>query len=250
MKKFIVLLFILTGIFVFGQDKSVKIAAASNLSYVLEELKSDFNKTNSVIKIDITYGASGNFATQIQQGAMFDLFMSADMKFPQKVAKAGFAETEPKVYAKGKLIMFTVQKIDLKGGLKILSDKNIKTISICNPETAPYGAATIDALTNYKILKSVEPKFIKAETVAQVIQQVITASDIGFTAKSLIFSKDMANYKEGINWVEVDPKLYNRIEQGVIILKNEKDKPDVRVFYDYIFSENAKKIFIKYSYEM
>ena len=250
MKKFTASLLILISIFTFGQDKSVKVAAAANLSYVLEELKTDFNKTNPDIKIEINYGASGNFATQIQQGAPFDIFMSADMSFPQKIAKAGFAETDPKVYAKGKLIMFTVKKIDLKKGLRVLNDKSIKAISICNPETAPYGAATIEALTNGKILKDVESKFVKTETVAQVIQQVITAADIGFTAKSLIFSKEMANYKEGINWVEVDPKLYSKIEQGIIILKNGKDKAEVKAFYDYIFSENAKKIFIKYSYEM
>jgi molybdate transport system substrate-binding protein len=249
MKRCIVFFFVLFSFFAFAQDKSVKIAAAANLTYVLEELKTDFMKSNPDIKVETTYGSSGNFATQIQQGAPFDIFMSADMAFPEKLSKAGFAATEPKSYAKGKLIIFTTKKLDLKKGIKVFKDKSITTVSICNPDTAPYGAASVEALTSAGLIKDIEGKFVKTESVSQVIQQVITAADIGFTAKSLVFSKDMVPYKEGVNWVEVDPKLYKKIDQGLIILKAAKDKPEAKAFYDYIFSDKAKPIFIKFGYE-
>jgi molybdate transport system substrate-binding protein len=249
MKRFPVILFILVTLFAFGQDRSVKIAAAANLTYVLEVLKADFMKDNPGIKVETTYGASGKFATQIKEGAPFDIFMSADMSFPEKLAKDGLTATDPKIYAKGKLIMFTTKKYDLKKGLKLLKDKNIKTISIANPDTAPYGAASIEAFTNAKILKDIESKFTKAESISQVIQQVTAAADIGFTAKSLVFAKEMEQFKENVNWVEVDPKLYKKIDQGFVILKNGKDNPDVKAFYDYILSDKAKPIFVKFSYE-
>lgn len=249
-KKILILVLAYLSFLVFAQEKTVKIAAASNLSFVLGELKSDFVKTDPEIKLEIIYGSSGNFTTQIEQGAPFDIFMSADMNSPEKLYEKGFTANNPVVYAKGKLIMFSVKKLDLKKGLAILKENNIKSISICNPETAPYGAAAIEALTNYKILKYLESKLVKTETVAQVIQQTITSSDIGFTAESLIFSKNMKPYKEGINWVEVDPGLYKKIEQGIVILKDSKNKPEVWEFYNYILSKKSKSIFIKFSYEM
>ena len=250
MKRILFFLFLLAGCFAFSQEKTVKIAAAANLTYVLEELKTDFMNDNPDIKVETIYGASGNLSAQIQQGAPFDIFMSADMSFPEKLSKTGFAATETKSYAKGRLIIFTVKKLNLKKGINVFKDRSIKSISICNPDTAPYGAASVEALTNGGVIKITENKLVKTASVSQVIQQVITASDIGFTAKSLVFSKDMQAYKEGINWVEVDPKLYKKIDQGLIILKQGKDKPDVKDFYDYIFSDKAKPIFIKFGYEV
>ncbi len=249
MKRIIMLVFLFFPFIAYTAEKTVRIAAASNLSFVLEELKLDFEKTHPGVALEITYGASGKFATQIEQGATYDIFMSADMKFPGKIAEDGFAGTEPKVYANGKLIIFTVKKIDLKAGLDILKNESIKTVSLCNPETAPYGQAAVEVLKNYGIFPEVESKLVRTETVAQVIQQVITASDIGFTAESLTFSRDMAGYKEGINWVEVDPRLYTGIKQGIIILKKAVNKPGVRSFYEYIFSKNARLIFRKYRYD-
>jgi molybdate transport system substrate-binding protein len=249
MKKILLFVFISFSFYALAEEKPVKIAAAANLSDILEELKTDFNKINPDITLEINYGASGKFASQIEQGAPFDLFMSADMGFPEKLAKAGFAEAAPRIYARGRLIIFTVKKVDLKNGLNMIKDNNIKTISICNPETAPYGRAAIEALTNSGILNDVESELVRTESVAQVIQQVISASDIGFTAESLVFSKGMSAYKEGINWVEIDPALYKKIEQGIIILKKAAGKSEVRIFYDYIFSAKAKAIFSKYRYD-
>ncbi|OHD05385.1 MAG: molybdate ABC transporter substrate-binding protein [Spirochaetes bacterium GWD1_27_9] len=249
MKKIIIFLFLLVLMNIFGEEKKIVIAAASNLTYVLKELKSDFEKSNSNIELEIIFGASGKFATQIKEGAPFDIFMSADMFFPSSLEKDGLSEDKAKIYASGKLVIFTTKNIDIKDGLKILKEKNIKSISICNPETAPYGKATVEALKNYGIFYEIEKKIVKTETVSQVIQQVITSSDIGFTAMSLLFSQDMAKYKKDVNWIEIDPNLYKKVEQGIIILKNGKNKKISKLFYEYIFSKMAKEIFNKYGYE-
>lgn len=227
---------------------TINIAVAANVSYAINDLIAEFNKTNPDTKVQVTLGSSGKFTTQIQNGAPFDIFMSADMKFPQTLEKENLTSTKPVIYAQGSLAMLSSKELDLKKGIKIVEDSNIIKIAIANPKTAPYGTATLEALKNANILDKVESKFVYAESISQAVTYATTAADIGFIAKSSLYDEKMSQYKENIHWISVDPALYNPIDQGIVILKHAKDSSEAKAFYDFILSNSAKEIFLKFGY--
>ena len=245
MKKIILLLvFLSSSIFA----NTITVAVAANVSYAINELVTEFNKTNPDIKVQVTLGSSGKFTAQIENRAPFDVFMSADMKFPKALFEKGLAITEPALYAQGSLAMLSSKELDFSKGINLLIDANILKIAIANPKTAPYGAATFEAMQNANILDKVKNKFVYAESISQAVTYATTASDIGFIAKSSLYDEKMAKYKENINWVSVDPSLYTAIDQGIVVLKNTKDEASAKAFYDFILGEKAKEIFIKFGY--
>ena len=245
MKKIILALMVLCSCIFAGE---IKVAAAANVSYAMDKLVAEFNKTNPDTKVLVTLGSSGKFVTQIENGAPFDIFMAADMKFPQTLFEENLTLNKPVLYAQGSIAILSSRGLDLKKGMDLLKEKSISKIALANPKTAPYGVAAIEAIKNAKVFDDVENKFVYAETISQVITYTTTAADIGFIAKSSMYDEKMSQYKENINWIEVDPKLYTPIDQGIVILKNGKDNKEVKAFYDFILSNSAKKIFTDYGY--
>ena len=245
MKKIILALMVLCSCIFAGE---IKVAAAANVSYAMDKLVAEFNKTNPDTKVLVTLGSSGKFVTQIENGAPFDIFMAADMKFPQTSFEENLTLNKPVLYAQGSIAILSSRELDLKKGMDLLKEKSISKIALANPKTAPYGVAAIEAIKNAKVFDDVENKFVYAETISQVITYTTTAADIGFIAKSSMYDEKMTKYKENINWIEVDPKLYTPIDQGIVILKNGKDNKEVKAFYDFILSNSAKKIFTDYGY--
>ncbi|RBQ26141.1 molybdate ABC transporter substrate-binding protein [Arcobacter sp. CECT 9188] len=227
---------------------TVNIAVAANVSYAINDLIAEFNKTNPDTKIEVVLGASGKFTAQIQNGAPFDIFMSADMKFPETLYKEKLTATEPVVYAQGSLAMLSAKEIDFSKGIEVVINDNIKKVAIANPKTAPYGTAAIEALKNANILDKVESKFVYAESISQAVTYALTAADIGFIAKSLLYEDKMAKYKENVHWVSVDPKLYTPIDQGIVVLNKAKDNTEAKAFYEFILSDKAKEIFKNFGY--
>ncbi|MFV0482191.1 MAG: molybdate ABC transporter substrate-binding protein [Campylobacteraceae bacterium] len=228
----------------------LNLAVAANVQNAFPELEKAFNKIYPDIKLNPSFGESGNFRTQIKNGAPYDIFLSADMKFAQEIFDASMAVKEPAVYAEGALAMFSAKKLDLSKGLDILKDSSVKKISIANPDTAPYGKASVEAITNAKLYDEVKSKLVQAESIGQVVAQVTTAADIGFPAKSAFYTDKMAQYKEGVNWISVDPKLYNPISQGVVVIKNAKNSDEALKFYNFILSDEGKKIFVAFGYNV
>lgn len=249
-RKIFILIMLFVAILVFSTDKKViRVAAAANLSYAMDSLKVDFLKQNPDYELEINLGSSGKLSTQIINGAPFDIFLSANVAFAEKLKDQGLTITNPVVYATGKIVLFSSQKKNFRKGFSVLEDKKIKVISVANPKTAPYGAASIEALTNTGLLKDVEKKIAYAESISQVVQQIIAAADIGFIAKSTLYAKDMEKYSsEGVYWYNIDQKLYNPIKQAMVILTNAKGKEEVKKFYEFLLSEEGKAIFIKYGY--
>lgn len=245
MKKIILALMVLCSCIFAGE---IKVAAAANVSYAMDKLVAEFNKTNPDTKVLVTLGSSGKFVTQIENGAPFDIFMAADMKFPQTLFEENLTLNKPVLYAQGSIAILSSRELDLKKGMDLLKEKSISKIALANPKTAPYGVAAIEAIKNAKVFDDVENKFVYAETISQVITYTTTAADIGFIAKSSMYDEKMSQFKENINWIEVDPKLYTPIDQGIVILKNGKDNKEVKAFYDFILSNSAKKIFTDYGY--
>lgn len=245
MKKIVLgLAFLCSSIFA----GTINIAVAANVSYAINDLIAEFNKTNKDTKVEVVLGASGKFTTQIQNGAPFDVFMSADMKFPEILKKEGLTATEPVIYAQGSLAMLSSKELDFKKGISLVLEDNIKKVAIANPKTAPYGTAAVEALKNANILEKVEEKFVYAESISQAVTYAMTAADIGFIAKSSLYDEKMSQYKEGLNWISVDPKLYTPIDQGIVVLSRAKENKEAHAFYDFIQSPKAKEIFLKFGY--
>jgi len=226
----------------------ITIAVAANVSYAIDDLIKEFNKTNPNTKVKVTLGSSGKLTAQIKHGAPYDLFMSANMKYPNSLYKDSIAITKPLVYAQGSLAILSSKKRNFSQGINLTKDKSIKRIAIANPKTAPYGIATFEALKNAKIYKDIKKKFVYGESISQTVSYTVRATDIGFIAKSLLYNPRMKKFKENINWISLDTKLYTPISQGIVILKRAQNSSEAKAFYDFILSQDAKKIFNSYGY--
>jgi len=244
-KKIVASLVLVSGMLYAG---TINIAVAANVSYAIEELKAEFAKTNPDTNVRVTLGSSGKLTAQIKNGAPYSLFMAANMKYPEALYSDKISVTKPVVYAQGALAYLSTKKQDYTKGITFLADKAISKIAIANPKTAPYGKAAVEAMKNAKIYEVVEPKFVYAESISQTVTYALTAADIGLIAKSSLYSDTMTKYKEGENWVAVDPSLYTPIKQGIVILKNGEKNAEVKAFYDFMLGAKAKEILVSYGY--
>ena len=247
MKKFLLLVFLFITINIIAQDK-VTVAVAANMQYPMNALKEKFEQETG-IKIEVILSSSGKLTQQIQEGAPYDVFISADTMYPQTLYRNNYATTIPKVYAKGVLVLWTTTPgIVPAKDLKLLSSDNIKKIAVANPKTAPYGVAAEQILKHYDLYEQVKDKLVFGESITQTNQFILSQSaDIGFTAKSVVLSDEM---KDKGKWVDLDLKAYSPIEQAAVLLKHGTDtnKAGSEKFYNYLYSKTAKDIFKKFGY--
>ena len=226
----------------------INIFAAANVTYAFDELKAEFVKISPQTKVNVNLGSSGALSTQIKNGASADIFMAANMKFVEDLYDSGFGITKPVVYAQGALALFSVRDIDFSKGIKAV--ENLKTIAIALPEAAPYGKASIEALKNAEIFEKVEKNIVFAKSIGEALSQALVATDAGFIAASAMYDPKMKEYKEGKNFILVDPKLYKPINQGIVMLKNSEKNEEAKKFYDFVLGEKGKEIFKKYGYNV
>jgi molybdate transport system substrate-binding protein len=229
-------------------QQKLTVAVAANMQYTMQELIAEFNKTDKTT-ISVVLGASGNLTQQILNSAPFDIFISADKEFPQKLADKHFTLEPSKVYAQGVLVLWTV-KPDLQPArdLKLLTGANIKSIAIANPKTAPYGHAAESILKKYGLYDKVSSKLVTGESITQTSQFIATQNaDIGFTAKSIVISNEM---KGKGKWVELNTSDYPAIEQSAALLTYAKQniEAEAKKFYDFLYSAKAKAIYKKFGY--
>ena len=244
----IILLFLLilfSSVYSFAGDLTVAVAA--NLQYTFEELKAELQKETG-INIKSVIGSSGKFTTQIENGAPFDIFLSADMDYPKNLQKEGLTYNSPKIYAYGILVLWTMNNVDLSMGIEAVADSSVKKISIASPNTAPYGRQAVNALKYYHLYDQVNKKLVYAESIAQTNQFITSkAAQVGFTAKSVVLA---ANMKDQGKWIEVDQNAYEPIAQGAVILKHaqKNDIESAQKFFDFLYSDQSGEIFKKYGY--
>ena len=174
--------------------------------------------------------------------------MAADMGFAQKAYDTGFASTEPKVYAQGAVAIFSIRDVDFKKGIEVV--RGLKAISIANPQTAPYGKASIEALKNAKLYDEVEKNIVYAQKISETLSQALSASDVGFIAASALFDEKMSKYKEGVNHILVPQELYTPIDQGIVLLKHADKNDDAKAFYEFILGDKSREIFKKFGYNV
>lgn len=227
---------------------TINIAVAANVSYAMDALKEAFNKEYPDTKIEVTLGSSGKLTAQIANGAPYELFMSANMKYPETLYQKKMAVTEPRVYAQGSLAYLSQDRQDFSQGMALLIHDKISKIALANPKTAPYGKAAEQAMRSAGVYERVKSKLVFAESISQTVTYTITATDIGFIAKSSLYSPQMARFKEGVHWLEVKSDLYTPISQGIVVLKAGEKRAEVKAFYDFILSEKAQKIFRDFGY--
>jgi molybdate transport system substrate-binding protein len=230
-----------------GQE--IRIAAAADLKFAIEELSEQFQKQTGT-KVNATYGSSGNFFSQMQNGAPFDLFFSADIEYPRRLEAAGLAEPGTLCeYAIGRIVIWTPPeaKIDVtKQGWKALLDASVKKIVIANPEHAPYGRAAVAALQKAAIYESVKNKLVYGENVSQAAQFVQSGNaQAGIVALSLAISPAM---RDGKRW-EIPVDMHPALEQGAIVLKEAENKSAARAFLEFVKAPAGRAILAKYGFE-
>jgi molybdate transport system substrate-binding protein len=224
-------------------------AVAANAQPAMEEMRVDFKKATGA-DVKAVYGSSGKLTTQIKNGAPFDIFISADMEFPDSLAKWGYAAGKPRPYAYGKLVLWTTRAIDPALGPAALSGPGIGKIALADPLRAPYGRESVKALKKAGVYDAVKDKFVYGESIGQVNQYILLgAVDIGFTAKSVVVAADMQGKGK---WAEVDSSLYDPIAQGAVVCKyGSENNPTLSAkFLEYLYSPPARAIFAKYGYKL
>jgi len=228
----------------------IKVAVAANVSYAIADLTKAFNQHYPDIKVQAILGSTGKLTAQIKHKAPYDILMGANMKYPQSLYQEGLAITRPLVYAQGALAYLSSKKRDFSDIMQLLQSDSIQKIAVANPKTAPYGIATAEALKSAKLYDAIKDKFVYGESISQTVTYATRAADIGFIAKSSLFSPQMRRFKEGVNWGELDPKLYTPIDQGIVILSHGANRKEVAAFYAFIMSREAGDIFEKFGYTL
>ena len=228
-----------------SEKTPLRIATAANMQYAMEELTERFHKTHN-IKCQLVVSSSGKLTAQIKEGAPYDVFVSADVDYPKAIEDYGLAVESPKVYAYGKLVMWSMLE---KPILDSLNNSKFKHIAVANPNAAPYGMNAQLALVRHGNYKTLEKRLVYGESISQTNQFIISGTaEVGFTAKSVVLSPKLKN--KGY-WTEVNQALYNPIEQAIIAIKQEgKDASDALKFVNFISSEEAKLVLIKYGYSI
>jgi molybdate transport system substrate-binding protein len=216
-----------------GPD-ALAIAAASDLQSVLPAVAARFERETGR-RVSLTFGSSGNFFSQIQNGAPFDLFLSADIDYPRQLEASGV--TEPgtlRPYGIGTLVLYAVAdaKLDLGRGLSVLSDVRVRRIAIASPEHAPYGRAAVAALNHERLYETVRGKLVLGESVSQAAQFVQSGNaEAGLLALSLALAPALRDHG---SFVEVPPAFYPRIEQAAVMLKSSRRKDTARAFLAFL----------------
>ncbi len=225
-------------------DQILEIAVASNMQYAMKELAKTFSETTG-IPCRYTLSSSGKLTTQIKQGAPWDIFIAADSWYPMQLHKEGYTIDSPRVYAFGKLVIWSnISEAGL--GMDDLVDSQIRNIAVANPQTAPYGKSAIESLKRAGILPKVESKLIYGENISQTNQFILSASvQAGFTSQAVVMAPNM----KGLGyWTWVADSLYTPIAQSMVLL-NTGSKPKMsRKFQDFILSTEGQKILWKYGY--
>ncbi|MEY2408672.1 MAG: molybdate transport system substrate-binding protein [Verrucomicrobiota bacterium] len=229
---------------------TVGIAAASDLVFCLDDLNRQFTNAHPGVTLKTSTGSSGNFFAQIQNGAPFDVFLSADMNYPRDLIKAGFAEGSTLVqYATGRIVLWTVRtNLALTNGLLALTDPSVKRVAIANPAHAPYGRAARAALQHAGLWDSIQPRLVLGENISQAMQFVHTGNaDAGIVALSLVMSAKSSHQGR---YVEVPANTYPPLEQGAVLTRHGADNAAARDYLKFLQTAGAREIFDRHGFRL
>ena len=213
---------------------TVTVAAASDLTYAMNEIAANFQKATGCL-VRLTFGSSGNFLAQIENGAPFDVFLSADISYPKKLEAEGLAAPGSTfLYGTGKIVLWTRKdsRVDVGKGLSALRDSTVQKIAIANPEHAPYGRAAEEALKKSGVYDAVKNRLVLGENISQAAEFVESGNaDVSILALSLALSPSL--YAEG-QFNSIPGNLYAPIEQGAVVPLAAPNPLAAWRFLDYI----------------
>jgi molybdate transport system substrate-binding protein len=231
--------------------QELRVAAAADLNFALPEIAKAFEAQTGT-KVLLSFGSSGNFFAQIQSGAPFDVFCSADMGYPQKLAAAGLALPETlHQYASGRLVIWVRNDSKLnfeRDGIKVLLDPSVNKIAIANPEHAPYGRAAVAALQKAKLYDQIKEKLVLGENVSQTAQFITSGNaEAGLISLSLAQAAELQ--KQGRFW-KIPAEIADSLPQGAIVLKQSASPRVAEKFINYLSCPAGTKILAQYGFDV
>jgi molybdate transport system substrate-binding protein len=231
------------------QAQEIKVAAASDLQFVFQEVATRFEKqTGNSVKL--SFGSSGNFFSQIQNGAPYDLFFSADAEYPHRLEAAGL--TEPGTiqrYATGKIVLWTTSEsgLDVNRGLAVLLEPGVRKIALANPMHAPYGRAAVEALKAAGIYDRIADKLIYGENISQAAQFVASGNaQAGILASSIAASPLM---KSKGKYFIIPEGSYSPLDQVGVVLRSSQQKKIAKCFIGFINTAEVTELMKEYGFE-
>lgn len=232
-------------------DRELNVAAAADLSVALQEVATNYEKQSGV-RVKLSFGASGALTQQIQNGAPFDIFFSADMDYPRQLISAGLAEKDSLYrYAVGRLVLWVPKDSPLdveRKGIDVLLDSSVRRIAIANPQHAPYGRAAVATLQHYGLNEKLHDKLVIGENIAQAAQFVESGNaQAGFVALAHASAPSMEG--RGKYWI-VPGAAYPPLDQGVVMISASPRKPDAKAFLEYLRSSDFAAVFKRFGFSV
>lgn len=230
--------------------EEIAVAAASDLNFAIKEVIGEFEKQTGH-RVKLSLGSSGNFYAQLQQGAPFDLYFSADIGYPKKLEEAGLTVPGSLYrYAVGRVVLWApkTSSLDVAKGLTVLREPTIKKIAIANPKHAPYGRAAVAAMEHAQVYADVKDRLVLGENISQAAQFIESgACDVGIIALSLAMAPAM---KSAGHYWQIPAEAHPPLEQGAAILKQSKHQELARTFLGFLQGPQGQEIMIRYGFTL
>ena len=232
-------------------DHEINVAAAADLSAALQEVADNYEKRTGVV-VKLSFGASGALTQQIQNGAPFDVFFSADMEYPRQLIADGQAESATLYrYAVGRLVLWVSKDspLDIQHkGMDVLLDPSVKKIAIANPQHAPYGRAAVAALKHYGLYEKVTDQLVLGENVSQAAQFAESGNaQVGFVALAHAIAPAMEG--KGKYWM-VPAEAYPPLDQGVVLISRSSHRQDAAAFLEYVKTAEVAALLRRYGFSL
>lgn len=227
--------------------QSLRIAAASDLRFALDEIVALWQQQQPGTEVEVIYGSSGKLTTQIINGAPFDLFFSADISFAEQLHQRGLTASEPAIYALGRIVLWSNTLDARQLSLEQLGDPAIRRIAIAQPAHAPYGLRAQEALQASGVWEAVQPKLVFAENIAHAAQMAQSgAAQIGIIALSLAMAPGLAEHPHQL----IEEHLHNPLTQAFVVTRRAADRPQALDFARFMASEQAHATMRRYGFEL
>lgn len=232
--------------------QKITVAAAADLQFALPEIIRQFQAANPRLEVSTVYGSSGNFYSQIRNGAPFDVFLSADSQYPEKLVKEGLAIGNSSVsYATGRIVVWVPSNspLDLDHlQIRALEADSVKHVAIANPQHAPYGRAAEAALHSLGVYDRIAPKLVVGENIAQTFEFVQSgAAEAGIVALSLATAPSVRG--QGRYW-EIPSAGYPPIRQAGVVLERARESKAAARFLEFLSQDAARRILVRYGFSV
>lgn len=236
---------LLSGLGSAAAGEKLLIAAAADLRFALDEIAVQFRELHPNVQTEVVYGSSGKMTTQILNGAPYDLFFAADVAFPQKLQAAGFAATEPAVYALGRIVLWSRRMDAATLRLEDLADPRFRRIAIAQPAHAPYGQRAKEALIAAGVWEPIQSKLVFGENIAHTAQMVESeAADVGIIALSLALFPTMARH----GYALIDDASHAPLTQGFVVTRHGQDNEAAHAFARHMETPQAREVMERFGF--